>query len=72
VFAALARPLRRLRMSRLVTLDMLLCWHRWLVRWRGPIPAARLPIPDGSRSTLAAVLHTQALTTMACDFLYNV
>ena len=52
VIAALARLLPEpLRMSRMVTPDTLLRWHRRLVRCRGPIPAAedaRLSTP-GSR-----------------------
>jgi putative transposase len=39
VIAALARLLPKpLRMSRLVTPDTLLCWHRRLVRWRWTCP----------------------------------
>ncbi len=41
VIAALARLLPKpLKMSRLVTRDTLLSWHRRVIRWRWPIPAA--------------------------------
>jgi putative transposase len=49
VLAALARLLPgSLRMSRLVTPDTLLCWHRRLVRWRWTYP------PRGGRPCLDA------------------
>src|SRR5689334_4581669 len=49
VLAALARLLlRRLRMSRLVTPDTLLRWHRRLVRWRWTYPqkSGRPPVDE--------------------------
>jgi len=49
VLAALARLLSRsVRMSRLVTPDTLLRWHRRLVRWRWTYPpkGGRLPVDD--------------------------
>jgi putative transposase len=58
VLAALARLLpRQLRMSRLVTPDTLLRWHRRLVRWRWTYPpkGGRPPVDpkeDGRRLTL--------------------
>ncbi len=59
VLAALARLLpRQLRMSRLVTPDTLLRWHRHLVRWRWTYP------PKGGRpqvdGKLAALIGQMA------------
>jgi putative transposase len=59
VLAALARLLPRpLRMSRLVTPETLLCWHRQLVRWRWTYP------PRGGRppvdARLAALIEQMA------------
>ena len=59
VLAALARLLpRQLRMSRLVTPDTLLRWHRGLVRWRWTYPpkGGRLPVD----AKLAALIGQMA------------
>jgi len=59
VLAALARLLpRRLRMSRLVTPDTLLRWHRRLVRWRWTYPqkSGRPPVDE----RLAALIGRMA------------
>jgi putative transposase len=60
VLAALARLPRPLRMSRLVTLDTLLRWHRRLVRWRWTYPHRGGRPPVDAR---LAVLIEQ----MACE-----
>jgi putative transposase len=59
VLAALTRLLpRRLRMSRLVTPDTLLRWHRRLVRWRwtNPHRSGRPPVD----ARLAALIEQMA------------
>jgi putative transposase len=59
VLAALARLLPRpLRMSRLVTPETLLCWHRRLVRWRWACPSRGGRPPVGAR--LAALIEQMA------------
>ena len=53
VIAALARLLPRpLRMSRLVTLETLLRWHRRLIRWRWTYPHRVGRPPIDARITL--------------------
>jgi putative transposase len=59
VLAALARLLpKQLRMSRLVTPDTLLCWHRRLVRWRWTYPHRGGRPPVDAR--LAALIERMA------------
>jgi hypothetical protein len=67
VLAALARLLPRpARMSRLVTPDTLLPWHRRLVRWHWTYP----PRKDDRHSTWRQFLRAQVATMLACDFFH--